>query len=387
MLSIRDRIAEMPTSRIREIAESAFDRPDVLPLWFGESDRPTADFICDAATAALKAGKTFYGSNSGLPALREEIARYISDLRGIAIETDRITVTPSGVNGIMIVFQALLEAGTNVVMVSPVWPNCDASAKIMGAEVRRVSLHPGEAGWTLDVAEIERSCDEHTRAIFMNSPSNPTGWMASSEDMRALLSVARRKNVWLISDEVYDRIVYDDAEKSVSALDFAGPDDPVIVVNSFSKTWNMTGWRLGWLVTPPELGPHLAKLNEANTAHPPVFIQEAGIVAIRDGGSIIAEGRIRYAAGRELVTSALGGLPGVLFPPPQAAFYAFFKPHGVSDSLAFARDLVDNAGVGVAPGIAFGDDGEGWCRICFASSPSRLEPALERLVGYLTAGR
>lgn len=383
LLPIRSLIADMPTSPIRQIADAGFNRPDVLPLWFGEGDQPTADFICDAALSAMRAGKTFYGENRGLPALREEIARYISDLRGVAVDADRVTITPSGVNAIMIVMQCLLNPGDNIVMVSPVWPNCVTAAKIMSAEVRRVCLQARAGEWVLDIDEIERQCDERTRAIFFNSPSNPTGWTATAEDMRALVSLTRRKKIWLIADEVYDRIVYD-ANFAVSALDFAQADDLVISINSFSKAWNMTGWRLGWLVTPPGLGPHLAKLNEANMSNPPVFIQQAGIVALREGEEIVRANRARYAQGREMVMSALGNIPGVTLMPPKAAFYAFFKPEeGVSDSLAYAQKLLAETGVGVAPGIAFGDDGEGWCRLCFAAGKERLEPALERLVGFL----
>ncbi|VVE16792.1 aspartate aminotransferase [Pandoraea anhela] len=381
-LPIRPLIAEMPTSPIRQVADAGFNKPDVLPLWFGEGDQPTADFICEAAVSALRAGRTFYGENRGLPALREEIARYISHLRGVAVDSDRITITPSGVNAIMIIMQCLLNPGDNIVMVSPVWPNCVTSAKVMSADVRCVSLQAHEGEWFLDIDEIARQCDERTRAIFFNSPSNPTGWMATAEDTKALLDLARRKNLWLIADEVYDRIVYD-TDCSVSVLDFAQADDLVISINSFSKAWNMTGWRLGWLVTPPWLGTHLAKLNEANTSNPPVFIQEAGIVALREGEDIVRDNRARYAQGRELIIAALGNVPGVTLMPPQAAFYAFFRPEGMSDSLAFAQRLLAETGVGVAPGIAFGKDGEGWCRLCFAAGKERLQPALERLVGFL----
>ncbi|MCJ0949974.1 pyridoxal phosphate-dependent aminotransferase [Rhodococcus sp. ARC_M8] len=372
----------MPTSRIRQVADAGFNRPDVLPLWFGEGNRPTSNFICEAAVDSLRNGETFYGENRGLPELRHEIAKYISDLRGFTLSPERVTITPSGVNAIMIVMQCLLDPGDNVVMVSPIWPNCDAAVKVMSGEVRRVSLQPGIDGWTLDLDEIEDRCNERTRAIFVNSPNNPTGWMATAEDMKALVSLTRRKGIWLIADEVYDRIVYD-SETAVSALDFAEDGDLVISVNSFSKTWSMTGWRLGWLVTPRELGAQLAKLNEANMSNPPIFVQQAGIVALRDGDNVIRENRALYAAGRELVMSALADLPNVTLTRPPAAFYAFFKPHGITDSLAFAQQLLEETGVGVAPGVAFGDDGEGWCRICFAAGTERLEPALDRLVHFL----
>lgn len=381
-LPIRPLVAGMPASPIRQIADAGFHRPAVLPLWFGEGDQPTADFICEAAISALRAGMTFYGENRGLLALREEIARYIANLRGIAVDADRITITPSGVNAIMIIMQCLLNPGDNIIMVSPVWPNCITAAKVMNAEVRCVSLQAREGEWILDLDEIERQCDERTRAIFFNSPSNPTGWMATATDTQALLELARRKKVWLITDEVYDRIVYD-ANFAVSVLDFAQADDLVISINSFSKAWNMTGWRLGWLVTPPWLGAHLAKLNEANTSNPPVFIQHAGIVALREGEDVVRDNRARYAQGRELVMSALGDVPGVMLMRPQAAFYAFFQPAGMTDSLAFAHRLLAETGVGVAPGIAFGNDGEGWCRLCFAAGKERLQPALERLVDFL----
>lgn len=289
---------------------------------------------------------------------------------------------PSGVNAIMVVMQCLLDPGDNIIMVTPLWPNCINAARVMGAEVRPVSLRAREHAWVLDIDEIERQCDHRTRAIFFNSPSNPTGWMATVDDLQALMSFARRKRIWLIADEVYERVVYD-TDCATSVLDLSQDADLVISINSFSKAWNMTGWRLGWLVAPPWLGLHLAKLNEINMSNPPVFVQEAGIVALREGEGVVRANRARYALGRDLVSSALGNVPGVMLMPTKAAFYAFFKPEGASDSLSYAQTLLAQTGVGLAPGIAFGDDGEGWCRLCFAAGRERLEPALERLVSFL----
>jgi aspartate/methionine/tyrosine aminotransferase len=210
--------------------------------------------------------------------------------------------------------------------------------------------------------------------------------MANSDEMRALVDLSRRKKIWLVVDEVYERIVYD-RDVAPSALDYASPDDLVISVNSFSKAWNMTGWRLGWLVTPPGLRVHLAKLNEINTSNPPVFIQQAGVVALRDGEDIVRENREQYARGRDYVLNALGDIPNVTMMKPQAAFYAFLKLDGVTDSLDFARKMLTETGVGVAPGVAFGDDCEAWFRICFASGPDRLKPAVDRLAAYLRQNR
>jgi len=374
---IRPRVARFPGSRIREVANAGMWKTD-FPLWFGEGDQPTPRFICDAAARAMSEGKTFYTQNSGIPELRETIARYATRLHGGAITADRVTITASGVNAIMLTMQVLVDAGDNVVMVTPVWPNCADAIHILGGEVRRIALREDGGRWHLDLDRLFDACDERTRAIFVNSPGNPTGWMATAEDHAALLAFARQRRLWIVADEVYERLVYDRAV-APSALDAAGPDDPVIVINSFSKSWCMTGWRLGWLVHPPTLADTFGKLNEVNMSGPANFAQHAGIVAIEQGEGFVKEIVASYARARDVVVQRLNGMKRVHLARPDAAFYAFFKVDGMTDSLATAKRLVTEHGVGLAPGSAFGPEGEGHLRLCFATSPERLSQALDRL--------
>ena len=353
--------------------------PAVLPLWYGEGDLPTPDFIGEAAAAALRAGQTFYTYKAGLPALRETIATYLSGLYDTAIEPERVAVTSSGMTALMLVAQALIDPGDNFVIVAPVWPNIAAAVTIMGGEPRLVSLDPMPGGgWRLDAERVFASCDSRTRAIFVNSPSNPTGWVASDDDIRALFPFARRRGLWLIADEVYGRLVYGN-RVAPSFLSAAEPDDRVIVVSSFSKIWAMTGWRLGWIVMPPELLPEFEKLIEFNTSGSPTFLQHAGIVAIRDGERFVERFVARCRAGRDAAIEALQACRRVEVARPEGAFYAFFRVAGMIDSLAFAKEALVRTKVGLAPGIAFGPMGEGYLRLCFAREPQAVADAVERL--------
>ncbi len=377
--AVRQSIGGYPGSRIREVSNIGMGKPGVTALWFGEGDRPTPKFICDAAASALAAGRTYYTANNGIPELREAIARYAARLHRGPITAERVTVTASGVNALMLVMQTLVDPGDNVVMITPVWPNCANGIEIvLSGEVRRVALTPGDRGWQLDLDRLFAACDGRTRAILINSPGNPTGWMAGPEVFEALRDFARRKRIWVVSDEVYERIVYD-RPCAASALDGATADDPVIVVNSFSKAWCMTGWRLGWIIHPPGLASMLGKITEMNMSGPAMFAQDAGVVAIEQGESFIQEIVADYRRAREVVVQRLGGMKRVQLARPEAAFYAFFRVDGMTDSLETAKRVLEQTGVGLAPGSAFGPEGEGWLRLCFATSPQRLSDALDRL--------
>ncbi|HJS30433.1 MAG TPA: pyridoxal phosphate-dependent aminotransferase [Alphaproteobacteria bacterium] len=380
---LRPQVETLAGSRIREVSDAAFNRPGLIPLWFGESDRVTPRFIGEAAKKALDEGRTFYTPNRGIPELRQAIADYISRLRQRKLGPERISVTPSGVNAIMLVMQALVDPGDNVVLVTPLWPNCADAVRILGGEARRVAVAAVDGGWRLDLDRLFAAVDRRTRALFINSPGNPTGWMMSADDVATVLEFCRQRRIWLIADEVYERVVYD-RDRSPSPLDMAADDDPVISVNSFSKAWCMTGWRLGWLVTPPQLGETIGKIAEFNVSCPAAFVQHAGITALRDGEAFTAEIVGHYRRARDLVVQRLGAMPRVRLAYPQAAFYAFFRVEGMSDSLDFAKNVANESGVGLAPGIAFGPEGEGWLRLCFATSTARLSEAFDRLTPILS---
>jgi aspartate/methionine/tyrosine aminotransferase len=381
---IRRVIHELPPSKIGEVAYTAFGDKSVIPLWFGEGDLVTPSFICDEATAALGRGETFYTWKRGIPPLREAIAAYVSRLHGAAIGPDRIMVTSSGMSAIMLTVQTLVDPGDNVVILGPVWPNIVTSVEALGGEPRLVSLQPtADGAWRLDLERLFAACDARTRALFVNSPSNPTGWVMSGAEGEAILDFARSRGIWIIADDVYERIVYDESV-APSFLSIAAPEDRVVSINSFSKAWAMTGWRLGWMVAPAAWNPVLDKLIEINTSGAPAFLQHGALAAIRDGEAFVASLVERCRTGREVVLQGLSRYRRVRLARPAGAFYAFLAVDGVTDSLAFAKELVQRCKVGLAPGIAFGPAGEGYLRLCFASAPARLEEALGRLEPMLS---
>jgi aspartate/methionine/tyrosine aminotransferase len=379
---LRASVGALEASKIREVANLGIGRKDIIPLWFGEPDVPTPGFICEAAARALRAGDTFYQPNRGIPALREALARYMNRLYGTRLEADHVTVSASGMNALMLVMQGLVDRGEVVVTTTPAWPNLPAVPQILGGEIRAVPLTPGNDGWRLDLDRLLAACDARTRVIFLNSPNNPTGWTMSGEEQAEVLRFARARGIWVVGDEVYARIVYD-RDAAPSLLEVAEPNDRVIVVNSFSKSWAMTGWRLGWITAPPAVGPVLEKLTEFNIAGPAGFIQQAGLVAVEEGEPFVREIVARYREARELTVARLSAMPRVRLPRPAAAFYAFFQVEGVTDTVAFAKDLLRATGVGLAPGEAFGPGGEGCMRLCFAASLPALTAALDRFERYL----
>ncbi|HEV2678230.1 MAG TPA: pyridoxal phosphate-dependent aminotransferase [Aliidongia sp.] len=382
-MAVRPRIQNLQASLIAEVAVLGMGDPEVLPLWFGEGDLPTPRFITEAASRALEAGETFYTFERGIPPLRQALADYETGLHARPVAPERVVITNSGMQAIMLTVQALVDPGDNILVVSPVWPNVRAAIEIMGGEPREVALARREdGGFLLDLDALDRARDGRTRAIFLNSPSNPTGWVMSRAEGEALLAFARQHGLYLIADEVYARVVYD-GTVAPSLLDLAEPDDLVVVVNSFSKAWAMTGWRLGWLVGPPEIVEVMGKLIQYNISGAPTFIQHAAVTAVREGEEFARSMAERYRAGRTLVLDALRGLNRVQVAPPDGAFYAFIKVDGMTDSLAFAKEILAKTKVGLAPGAAFGLGGEGHLRLCFAASRDRLAPALERLIPIL----
>jgi aspartate/methionine/tyrosine aminotransferase len=381
---MRRAIADLPASKIREVANAGIGRDDVLAFWFGESDEVTPEFVRAAAIESLRHGETFYAHNLGLTELREAIATYASALHR-PIDIGRIAVTSSGVSALMIAMQALAGAGDEVAVVVPVWPNLAAQPAILGAEVKRVALHPHGGAWRLDLDELRRAVSARTKVLLVNAPNNPTGWSLRREEQQALLAHCRATGTWIIADEVYERIWFEPGAKAApSFLDVAEPDDRLVVAHSFSKSFVMTGWRLGWLVVPASLLDPIGKLIEFNTSCAPVFVQRAGLAAIAGAEEFVPPLLARLRAGRDTLLPLLAATPGLQVAPPAGGMYAFFRVEGENDSLAFAKRLVLEAGLGLAPGVAFGPEGEGWLRWCFASrEPRRLEEGVRRLRGAL----
>ena len=376
---VRPAITALPMSKIGEVSAPDFGDPDIVPLWFGEGDLPTPAFICEAAAAAMRRGETFYTFKRGIPELREAIATYLTGLHAKPVAAENVVVTSSGMSAIMMTMEAIIDPGDSVVVLHPVWPNINATIGIMGGIAKPVSLaSTQEGGWKLDLQRVIDACDQTTRAIYVNSPGNPTGWMMTREDAEALLEFARKRGLWLLSDEVYSRIVYG-RRVAPSFHDVAEPEDRVVALQSFSKAWAMTGWRLGWMVAPPEMLTVMDKIVEYNTSGSPTFLQHAAVTAIKDGEPLIHEIVERCHIGRDLFVQGLARFPRVTVKSPEGSFYAFARVDGCTDSFKLARKIITQAKVGVAPGIAFGDAGEGYLRFCFASSKERLGEALDRM--------
>ncbi len=377
-------IIKLPGSRIVEVSRVAFALPDVDLLCFGESDQPSPRSAHDAAVAALNAGLTRYPDVRGLPALRAALAEYLTGLHARPVAEERIQLTASGMAAVSVALAATVQAGQRVVLHNPAWPNVANAALLRGALVEELDLIAEPDGrFRMDFDRLDTLL-AGARAFILNSPNNPTGWTATREELATILAIARRHGVWLISDEVYSRLVYDGSPAAPSLLDVAEPDDRVIVCNSFSKTWVMTGWRLGWLVLPAGTRDAVTEIVEVSHSGVAPFIQQAGLAAVHDTETV-ARFRAHCAAGRELASQAFAGLNFIRYAPPAGAFYAFVGVDGLTDSLDLAMKLATRHRVAVAPGVAFGACGEGSLRICFAQSAEKMERAMGRLRDGLRA--
>ena len=380
---MRAAIEGLPGSLIREVANAGLGRDDVLAFWFGESDEITPAAVRNAAAESLQLGETFYSHNLGLPVLRQAIADYTSALHP-AVTADRIAVTSSGVAGLMIAMQLLVDAGDHVVAVVPVWPNLTAQPAILGAQVQRVALRPDGARWSLDLDTLLAAVTPATRVLLVNAPNNPTGWCLTRPEQQRLLEHCRQTGTWIVADEVYERLWYGTGPAAPSFLDIANADDRLIVAHSFSKSFLMTGWRLGWLVLPPRLLAAAGKLIEFNSSCAPVFVQRGALAALALADDFVPGLVARMRTGRDTLVQALGGLQRVELASPSGGMYVFLRVDGEPDSLALAKRLVLDHGLGLAPGAAFGPEGEGWLRWCFASQdPARLLRGVDRLAGAL----
>jgi aspartate/methionine/tyrosine aminotransferase len=384
---MRHAIQNLEESKIREVANAGIGRSDVLAFWFGESDEVTPEFIREAAIESLRRGETFYAHNLGLPELRHAISTYTTRLHG-TVKGDRIAVTSGGVNALMLAVQMLVDAGDEVVAVTPVWPNLTAQPLIMGAKLRRVSLTPKDGAWTLDLQQLLDAITPATKLLIVNAPNNPTGWTLSRAEQQAVLDHCRRTGTWILADEVYERLYYEPTPNACapSFLDVASPDDRLVVAHSFSKSFLMTGWRLGWLVMPAAMTHQMGKLIEFNTSCASIFTQRAAQVAMERTDEVTPRVVARLKACRDTLVPKLQALPRVELRPARGGMYAFFKLSGFDDSLAVAKRLVAEAGLGLAPGNAFAPEAQGWLRWCFASKDlARLQEGVARLSRWLSS--
>jgi aspartate aminotransferase len=384
----RPELAGVIESPMVKIATAAESMPAAIKLCYGESDMPTPAFICEAAHRAALGGHTFYTHTAGYTELREAIAAKVHALHGVTYRASEIMSTVGGSMAIYAAIRACVGSGDNAVIVSPGYAIFSNGVIMAGGEPRPAPLVREGRRFRLDLDRTAAAIDRRTRMLIVNSPSNPTGWMITVEEQRALADLAERHDLVILSDEVYERLVYHHAiPVAPSFARLAHNKDRLIVINSFSKTYNMTGWRLGWAQSSETTIKTMYKAVEFMTSNATAMVQQAGIVALRDGEPYIEELRGHYTRRREQVMASLSSIPGVSLPEPQGAFYAFPRIEGLTDSTSFALRLLAETGLAVAPGVGFGSDGEGYIRVCFAATEATVTAALERFRNYVTSGR
>ncbi|TPL91031.1 pyridoxal phosphate-dependent aminotransferase [Mesorhizobium sp. B2-3-12] len=380
--TLRPEALAAPESGIVAVVNYGRLREGLIPLWAGEGDLPTPSFITDAASKALAGGETFYTWQRGIPDLRQALARYYARHFGKTFPEEQFIVTGSGMHAIQLALDALAGAGDEVIYLSPAWPNFDAAAAIAGAVPVPVTLDHSGNGWSCDVEKIAAAVTPRTKALFINTPSNPTGWTADHETLRAILDLARAKGLWIIADEIYSLFHYGHG-RAPSFLDIAEAEDRILFVNSFSKNWAMTGWRVGWIKTHPSLQQVFENLIQYSNSGVAQFMQRGAVAALDEGDAFVAEQVERARKARDLVCRILGETGKARFTVPQGAFYLFFTVDGITDSRSAAFDIVDKANVGLAPGTAFGPGGEAFLRLCFHRRLDQLEEAANRLAKWV----
>jgi len=383
---IRPEAAAAPESGIVTLMEYGRGREGLIPLWVGEGDLATPAFIMEAATRSLAAGETFYTYQRGLPELREAISAYMTRHYGRGGPIERYTVTIGGMHAIQLALRLVAGPGDEVIVPSPAWPNGPAAIGVVGAQAVEARLHLAEGGWQLDTARLAEAVTPRTKALLINTPANPTGWTASLDDLRAIRDLARAHDLWIIADEIYGRFLHEESlgigGRAPSFHDIAEDDEKILYVQTMSKNWAMTGWRIGWIEAPAALAQIIENLVQYSTSGVPVFVQRAAIAALNQGEGFVAHQLERARRGRRIVHDALARIPDLEAPPPAGAFYAYFRAPGrKGEALAFT--LVDEANVGLAPGGAFGAAGVDCLRLCFARRPEDLETAMARLVPVL----
>ncbi len=388
--SIKRSQRDEPDSGILVAVNHGFGRPDIIPLWTGEGHLPTPRFICDAATKSLHDGETFYTWQRGIPELRDALACYHERQFSGSFSSQNFFVTSSGMQAMQSIFQLLAGNGDEIIVPTPAWPNYPGPMRMMGVVPVYVPIRFENRRWHIDLDQLFDSATENTKAICLNSPSNPIGWVAGLGDLTAVRDFARKRGLWIIADEVYSRFYYPEADgphRSPSFLDICDHEERVIYANTFSKNWAMTGWRVGWIQAPKALGAAIERIIQYNTSGTPAFLQRGCVAAIEHGEEFVTEQVARARTNRDMVCDMLRQFPQVQFEVPQGAFYQFFALEGMQDSTRTVLRIIDEAKVGLAPGGTFGPGGESFLRMCYLRHPDILGTALERLGNWLASAR
>ena len=374
-----------PDSGIVKAAMYGFTVPGVIPLWAGEGNLPTPEPFVRAAADSLAKGETFYTWQRGLPELRQALADYHGRQFGRTFDAENFFVTSGGMHAIETMMHLVAGAGAEVVIPTPAWPNYAGILRITGARPVEVPMSFANGRWHLDLDRLFDAITPRTRAIALNSPSNPVGWTASREELVAVRDECRKRGLWMLGDEVYSRFFYGAGgeARAPSFLDICDDDEQLLLANTFSKNWAMTGWRVGWLQAPKALGPAIERIIQVTSSGTAAFLQRGCLAALETGDSFVASQVARAKSNRDLVVRMLGDVPGLRFEVPQGAFYLFFAVDGMADSMATTLRIIDEAKVGFAPGGTFGLGGEGYLRMCYLRDPAKLEEALGRFKGWL----
>ena len=378
-----------PDSGIIRAAMHGFTVPGIIPLWAGEGTRPTPEAFARPAAEALMRGETFYTWQRGIPELRGALARYHERNFGRPFDAENFFVTSGGMQAIQTIVQMIAGNGAEIVMPTPAWPNLAATLRIAGARPVEVPMGFRNGRWSLDLDRLFDAVTPATRAIALNSPSNPVGWTAGLEDLTAIRDYCRKHGLWILGDEVYARFYYGarSEARAPSLLDVCDSEEQLLLANTFSKNWAMTGWRVGWLQAPRALGPAIERIIQVNSSGTPAFLQRGCVAALDEGDAFIAQQVAEARAGRDLAITMLGEIPGLHFEVPTGAFYFFFAVEGMTDSALTVRRMIDEARVGFAPGSAFGPGGEGHLRLCYLKDPATLREALARFQGWMKQSR
>ncbi len=378
-----------PDSGIVKAAMYGMTVPGVIPLWSGEGNTPTPEIFTRPAIDSLLAGETFYTWQRGIPELREALARYHERNFGRPFSHENFFVTSGGMQAIQIIVQMVAGDGDEILIPTPAWPNYGGALRIQGARPVEVPMDFRNGRWKLDLDRLFDAITPRTRAISLNSPSNPVGWTATLDELIAVRDACRKRGLWMFGDEVYSRFYYGDRgeKRAPSFLDICDDEEQLLLANTFSKNWAMTGWRIGWLQAPKALAPAIERIIQVNSSGTAAFMQRGCVAALDHGDKFLEQQIAKARANRDLVVAMLGEMPGIRFEIPRGAFYMFFAIEGMSDSAATTMRIIDEAKVGFAPGATFGPGGEGFLRMCYLRDPAKIEEALNRFHGWLKTHR